>query len=592
MCGIVGYIGSKNAKEVLISGLKNLEYRGYDSSGVAFFEKNQIELVKSVGKISHLEEKLKNIDTTDKKIGIAHTRWATHGDVVVENAHPHQVGDVVLVHNGIIENADLLKEELIKKGVVFHSKTDTEVIAALMNQMLEEDVLKTLDKVTKLLKGSFALGIMIKNNPNHLYVVKKDSPLVIGVGDHENFFASDITAINTYTNQFIFLEEGQMAKITKDKIEVYQDLDKIAKDVKTIDVEKEDKDKQGFEHYMLKEIHEEPKVLENTLKNYLEDMSKIPDLSKYQEIHIVACGSAMYAGMIGKNLLEEYANVKVVIEVASEYRYQAKIYQGKTLVILVSQSGETADTIAALRIAKEMGQDTLAIVNVKTSTIAREADSCIFIEAGEEIAVATTKAYILQAAVLSLLSLKLASDKKMISDIHPYLEDFKKSPTFLKNVIDRENSYKKIALELYQKKDAFFIGRKIDYAICLEGSLKLKEVSYLHSEAYQAGELKHGTISLIEKDIPVIAIITDPSISEKTMSNLIEVKSRGAKSFLITTEKLSKNEDNEICVATTNPFVQPLLIVPVLQLIAYYTAKLRNCDIDKPKNLAKSVTVE
>lgn len=592
MCGIVGYIGSKDAKEILISGLKNLEYRGYDSSGVAFFDKNQIEIVKSVGKISNLEEKLKDIDTTDKKIGIAHTRWATHGDATVENAHPHQVGNITLVHNGIIENADLLREELIKKGIIFHSKTDTEVIAALLNQYLEEDFIKTINHVKKLLKGSFALGIITKNDPDCLYAVKKDSPLVIGVGDDENFFASDITAINSYTNQFIFLEEGEIAKIYKDKIEVYQDLNKVKKTVNTIDIEKEDKDKKGFEHYMLKEIHEEPKVLENTLKNYLEDINKIPNLSKYKEIHIVACGSAMYAGMIGKNLLEEYASVKVVVEVASEYRYQKRIYQGKTLVILVSQSGETADTIAALRIAKEIGQDTLAIVNVKTSTIAREADSCIFIEAGEEIAVATTKAYILQAAVLSLLALKLANDKNLISDINPYLDSFKKAPVLIKNIIDKEEIYQKIALELYQSHDVFFIGRKIDYSICLEGSLKLKEVSYIHSEAYQAGELKHGTISLISKDVPVIAVISDSSISEKTMSNLIEVESRGAKSFLITTEKLRTNAPNEICVTTTNPFVQPLLIVPILQLIAYHTAKLRNCDIDKPKNLAKSVTVE
>ncbi|MCI8347612.1 MAG: glutamine--fructose-6-phosphate transaminase (isomerizing) [Bacilli bacterium] len=592
MCGIVGYIGNKSAKEVLLSGLKNLEYRGYDSSGLAFLQNGKIEIIKSVGKISNLEKKLESMELDDYTMGIAHTRWATHGGATLLNAHPHQVGDITLVHNGIIENVDVLKEELKHEGICFQSETDTEVIAVLLNKYLEKDVLKSINQVMNKLKGSFALGIIVKSQDHRLYVVKKDSPLVIGVGEGETFFASDITAINTYTNDFIFLDEGEIAEITKEDVIVYSNLHKVEKKVNTIHVEAQDKDKNGFEHFMLKEIYEEPSVLENTLKKYLDDFKQVPNLSKYEEIHIVACGSAMYAGMIGKTLLEEEANTKSIVEVASEYRYKKNIYNVKTLVILVSQSGETADTIAALRKAKENGQDTLAVVNVKTSTIAREADQCIFIEAGEEIAVATTKAYMLQVAVLSLLALKLSYDKKIVTDIDSYLSDFKKIPGFVKNVIDKESICQKIAKEIYRCEDVFFIGRKIDYAICLEGSLKLKEVSYIHSEAYQAGELKHGTISLIEKGTPVFGIITDKTIAEKTISNIIEVTARGAKKILITTDDLNQSMDGDLSVATINQFLQPLLIVPILQLIAYHTAKLRNCDIDKPKNLAKSVTVE
>lgn len=592
MCGIVGYIGNRNAKGVLLRGLKNLEYRGYDSSGLAFLKNKKVEIIKSVGKISNLEKKLESMELEDYKIGIAHTRWATHGGATLLNAHPHQVGDITLVHNGIIENVDALKEELQNEGICFQSETDTEVIAVLLNKYLEEDVVKSINQVMNRLRGSFALGIIVKNQDHKLYVVKKDSPLVIGVGEEETFFASDITAINTYTNDFIFLDEGEIAEITKNDVTIYHDLHKVEKKVNTIYVETQDKDKNGFEHFMLKEINEEPTLLENTLKKYLDDFKQIPNLSKYEEIHIVACGSAMYAGMIGKTLFEEESNTKSIVEVASEYRYKKNIYNVKTLVILVSQSGETADTIAALRKAKENGQDTLAVVNVKTSTIAREADQCIFIEAGEEIAVATTKAYMLQVAILSLLALKLSYDKKIITDIDSYLKDLKKIPGLVKNVIDKESSYQKIAKEIYKCEDVFFIGRKIDYAICLEGSLKLKEVSYIHSEAYQAGELKHGTISLIEKGTPVIGIITDKSIAEKTMSNMIEVTARGAKKILITTGDLNQVVEGDLFVATTNRFLQPLLIVPILQLIAYHTAKLRDCDIDKPKNLAKSVTVE
>ena len=593
MCGIVGYIGKRNAIDVLLDGLKKLEYRGYDSAGVCLYDSSNIEIIKSVGRIKNLEEKLDFSKVSKYSRGIAHTRWATHGNVTEENAHPHQVGKITLVHNGIIENADILKDELIKKGYVFKSNTDTEVVAALLDYNYEEDFLKTIDKSMKILKGSYALGIIVEKDTSKIYAVKKDSPLVLGTGEGENFFASDITAINTYTNDFIFLDEGEVAVVTDKDITVYKDLKKVDKKIDTIVVDLESKSKNGYPHYMLKEINEEPVVLEKTLKPYLDNLDLIPDISEYEVIHIVACGSAMYAGMVAKYLLEEKANVEVMVDVASEYRYRNINYNRKTLVILISQSGETADTIAAMRFAKEKGQTTLAIVNVKTSTIARESTKALFIEAGEEIAVATTKAYLLQVALLSLLSLKLAYDKKLIDDITPYLDEFRKVPKLVKETIDKDNNYKSIANEIYEKNNSFFIGRKIDYAYCLEGSLKLKEVSYIHSEAYQAGELKHGTISLIDEGMPVFGILTDEDIIQKTLSNVIETKARGAKAIIITSDSnLGKDFDLVINVPKLSMFTQGLVVVPTLQLIAYHTASLRGCDIDKPKNLAKSVTVE
>ena len=592
MCGIVGYIGDKKAKEILVSGLKNLEYRGYDSSGIALKNNDNIKVVKSVGKIKNLEEKLEKENLDLYKIGIAHTRWATHGEANLVNAHPHTVGKVTIVHNGIIENAKELKDELISQGVNFNSETDTEVIAALINKYLENDIIKTLTKVMSILKGSYALGIMIEEVVDKIYVAKKDSPLVIGIGEGENFFASDITAINMFTNKFVFLDDYDIAEVEKENIKFYKDCKKVEKEVNTINIDVNSKSKNGYPHYMLKEINEEPIVLEKTLKPYLDDFSSIPDISKYDEIHIVACGSAMYAGMIGKTLFEEKTNTKAICEVASEYRYKNNIYNNKTLVILISQSGETADTIAALKRAKELGQDTLAIVNVKTSTIARLADKVLYIEAGEEIAVATTKAYLLQVAVISLLALKLAYSKNLIDNIDIYLNEFKTIPKLVKNIIDRENDYKKIANEIYKCQDIFFIGRRLDYAICLEGSLKLKEVSYIHSEAYPSGELKHGTISLIDEGMPVFGIITDEELKEKSISNIIEVESRGAKAIIIAKKSLKLGRDLEVLVDDVSSFTIALLVVPVLQLIAYYTAVNRDCDVDKPKNLAKSVTVE
>lgn len=590
MCGIIGYIGEKNPVEVLINGLKSLEYRGYDSSGIALKEKDEIEVIKSVGKIVNLEEKIKSKEILESHVGIAHTRWATHGKPTEENAHPHISGRVTLVHNGIIENAEELREKLKKEGVTFHSETDTEVVAALINKYYEKNPVEAMDKALKEVKGSYALGILFQESDD-LYAVRKDSPLIVGLGKEENFIASDIAAIIDYTNNYLLLEEGEIARITKEKVEVTKDGKILEKEIQTTNLERDSKDKCGYEHYMLKEIMEEPVVLEKTFKPYLENLDKLPDLTNYEEIHIVACGSAMYAGMIGKTLLEEYANTKVEIDVASEYRYKNIIYDRKTIVILISQSGETADTIAAMRKAKENKVETLAIVNVKTSTIARESDEKIFIEAGPEIAVATTKAYILQVGIMALLAYKTALEKGLVKEKDKVLQEAKKLPRLIKEVLDRREEYKKIAKEIYTSEDIFFIGRKIDYATSQEGSLKLKEVSYIHSEAYQAGELKHGTISLIEDGMPVFAIVTDDTIKDKTVSNIEEVKSRGAKTIIISNEKWD-NQKLQVVVPKISPYFQPILIVPTLQLIAYETAKLRGCDIDKPKNLAKSVTVE
>lgn len=587
MCGIVGYKGKKNPKEFLIGGLKNLEYRGYDSAGIALKGGGDIQIIRSVGKISCLEEKVNKTALIEANMGIAHTRWATHGEPSEVNAHPHCVGKVTLVHNGIIENASFLKEMLLEEGYLFNSETDTEVAAALINKYYDGHALEAIEKALKLLKGSYAFGIMF-NDSDKLYAVRKDSPLIIGYGEGEFYIASDIAAIINYTNKYSLLEENEIVEIG-DEIIITKDGKHIEKEILIANISADSKDKGGFEHYMLKEIMEEPVVLEKTLKPYLDDLSKLPDLTNYEEIHIVACGSAMYAGMIGKTLLEENASLRVVCEVASEYRYKRVIYDRKTLVILISQSGETADTIAAMRKAKLAGVETLAIVNVASSTIARESGSQIFIEAGPEIAVATTKAYMLQVAILSLLAYKAACSKGYNND--NVMNEIRRLPGMVREILDRIDDYKQIAKEIYDNDDLFFIGRKIDYAVSLEGSLKLKEVSYIHSEAYQAGELKHGTISLIDENVPVIAIITDSKIKEKSISNVQEVKARGAKCIIISNEELL-GYDHLIMVKKVSEFFQPLLIVPCLQLIAYEVAKLRGCDIDKPKNLAKSVTVE
>lgn len=591
MCGIIGYIGKKQPVNFLLEGLKKLEYRGYDSSGIAIKENENIQIIRSIGRIKDLENRTKNTKLLNGNIGIAHTRWATHGEPTEENAHPHQVGNVTLVHNGIIENAEELRENLITDGVKFKSETDTEVACAVINKYYEKDPIAAITKALKELKGSYAFGIIFKDS-NKLYAVRKDSPLIIGIGEDENYIASDIAAIINYTNKYILLEDNEIVEITAQEIKTYKDGVEIKKDIQAANITAEEADKGSYKHYMLKEIMEEPIVLARTLNRYINNMESVFDVSKYEEIHIVACGSAMYAGMIGKSLLEEKANIKCLVECASEYRYKKVIYDRKTLVILVSQSGETADTVAAMRKAHEENIDTLAIVNVKTSTIAREAKYVMFIEAGPEIAVATTKAYLLQVAVFSLIALKAANLLGLEKNYNDILKEAENLPKLLKKVLEDKEEFKSISKEIYQNKDVFYIGRGIDYAMCLEGSLKLKEVSYTHSDAYQAGELKHGTISLIEEDVPVFAIITDDRIKDKTESNVIEVDSRKAKVFTITNDDTIKNHHKKYVVPKTSYYLQAILTVPPLQLVGYYVGDLKKLDIDKPRNLAKSVTVE
>lgn len=583
MCGIVGYIGFREPKDVLVEGLKTLEYRGYDSAGIALKNDTSVQVIKEVGRISSLEEKINKEKLIDSHIGIAHTRWATHGGVTENNAHPHTIGRVTLVHNGIIENAMELKKKLSGEGVLFKTETDTEVLTALIDYYYDNDPIMAIERAINDVRGSYALAIIFKDQ-DKLFAVRKDLPLIVGYGKDEYFVASDISAIINYTNRYSLLDENEIVTLDFNGISVVKDDKEIKKEVLVTELTAESKEKCGYEHYMLKEIMEEPVVLEKTLKPFIDNFDNIFDVSGYEEIHIVACGSAMYAGMIGKSLLEENSNIRVLCEVASEYRYKKILYDRKTLVIVISQSGETADTIAAMRKAKENGALTLAIVNVKGSTIARESDRQIFIEAGPEIAVATTKAYILQVAVMALLACRVAGKKDIVDEL-------KRLPRLLKEVVDKRDTYLEIAKKISDREDIFFIGRKIDYAISLEGSLKLKEVSYIHSEAYQAGELKHGTISLIDKGTPVFAIVTEDDIREKTISNICEVKARGAMIIVVSNED-GFESDYLIKVPRVSEFLQPILVVSCLQLIAYEVAKIRGCDIDKPKNLAKSVTVE
>ena len=581
MCGIIGYIGKENPKEFLIEGLKKLEYRGYDSAGIALKNQNEMQIIKSVGKISSLEEKVNNEKIIEANIGIAHTRWATHGIPSEVNAHPHKVGKITLVHNGIIENAKELKEELQKENVEFKTTTDTEVIAALINYYYKDDVKAAIEKTIKRLKGSYALAI-ICDDYEKLYAIRCESPLILGVKEDGFFVTSDIGAIINHTNKYVLLGENEIVEMDYNNYKITKNGQEIKREINISDLKEKDNNLQGYEHYMMKEIMEEPVLVDNIIRKYKDNLDLLPDLKKYKHIHIVGCGSAYYAGMIGKYLFED-DGIKVEIDVASEYRYRNIIYEKDTLVILISQSGETADTIAAMRKANSNNADTLAIVNVETSTIARECTYKVLIEAGREVAVATTKAFILQVLIISLLSYKIKEDKK-------YLEDLVKIPQQLKVLLDKSGFYKKLADSIYKHEDVFFIGRRIDYAISMEGSLKLKEVSYIHSDSYQAGELKHGTISLINDGTIVFAIVTDEETRDKTISNLEEVISRGAHPIYVGTEECSY--ESSIIVPKVHKKLQPLLVVPTLQMIAYYVAYKRGCDIDKPKNLAKSVTVE
>ncbi len=598
MCGIIGYIGKNNALKVITDGLKQLEYRGYDSAGIAIKNNNEIKIFKSVGKIKELEKKIDY--TIQSDIGIGHTRWATHGSVNITNSHPHKVGSITLVHNGIIENYEQLKQELIKNNYQLKSDTDTEIACGYIDYLYQKDknIITTLNKIKDIFKGSYAFAILVDND-NYLYATRKDSPLIIAKGENENYLASDVPAILKYTNQYYLLDNYEIAILEKDDIKILKDNKEIKKELLTFNYNIETSLKNGYDHFMLKEINEQDKLVESLINVYLQDkktlLNKMPDFKKYNQIHIVACGSAYHAGLVGKYLIEKYANTKVYVEVASEYRYNKLFFDKKTLVIIISQSGETADSLASLRIAKENKIDTLAIVNVYGSSIAREASKTLYINAGCEIAVATTKAYTLQLLMLSFIALAMGIQKELIDDSS--FEDIKKYYTKLPQLMHNEikRDLKNIAKNIYKKNNIFFIGRGIDYALSLEGSLKLKEISYIHSEAYPAGELKHGTISLIEKNTPVIAIVTDENIYEKTISNIKEVVSRGAYVILIISKHLDKDGDfynEKIVIENTDSLINSLTAIIPLQLLAYNIALLKGCDIDKPRNLAKSVTVE
>lgn len=595
MCGIVGYNGkSNNVLNFLINGLKKLEYRGYDSAGVAYRVNNETRIVKAKGRISNLESKLEKCSSS---FGIGHTRWATHGEPSVVNSHPHSVGDITLVHNGIIENFRELKDELSLNGYSFYSDTDTEVACALIDYFYKSnhDILKSLSMFIDKVRGAYALGVMV-NGDDNLYSIRKDCPLVIARGEDGNFIASDIIAIKKYVDSIMYLDAGVIAQIGRDSVKLFDSsLNLVDANFSSVVKGDDETDLCGYDHYMLKEIHEQPRVFKDTTSFYIENDSivNLPDFSKYNKIDIVACGSAYHTGLVGKNLIEEYANIPVNVEVASEYRYKKNFYDKNTLVIIISQSGETADSLAALRLAKGDGIDTLGIVNVPNSSIAREAKYVIKTLAGTEIAVATTKAYSAQVATLSLIALDIALSKNLISkdELVRVLNEIKEMPILIENTINNCN-YKEIANAIYLRDDVFFIGRGVDYALCMEGSLKLKEISYIHSQAYAAGELKHGTISLVNDGTPVIGVITEDGLKEKTISNLEEVKSRGAKIVVITNDSSISNYDYVSCIPKVNKLLSPLLTVIPLQLIAYETAKLRDCNIDKPKNLAKSVTVE
>ena len=597
MCGIVGYVGKKNCIPILIDGLKNLEYRGYDSAGIAFLNDNQIKIIKKQGRLINLEKEIDNKYYSN--LGIGHTRWATHGVANEINAHPHNVGDITLIHNGIIENYEELRNELINHGYQIDTENDTKIACAYIDYLYKNnhDMLKTLSMLKEKFKGSYALGILV-NGSNKLYAIRKDSPLIIGVSNDGNYIASDVFAILNETNKYIVLDNNEVV-ILDNKINVYNDGVLVDKKILTFNHKANEITKNGYSHFMLKEIHEQDNLSKKLIDMYLENkdtiINKMPCFDKYDKIDIVACGRAYHAGMIGKSLIEEYGDIPVSVNLASEYRYKKLFLNDKTLVIAISQSGETADTLASVNIAKQNHADTLGIVNVVGSSIARVCDNVLYTNAGPEIAVATTKAYSMQVLMLSLIALNIGISKNLIDKVKLdyIINNYRLLPSKIKEEINK--NYSDIAKQIYNKNDIFFIGRNVDYALAMEGSLKLKEISYLHAESYAAGELKHGTISLIEKGTPVIAIVTDDKIYEKTISNIKEVKARGANVILITNDKLDVNGDfydSKIVVNNLHKLINSLITIIPLQLIAYEVAKMKNLDIDKPRNLAKSVTVE
>ncbi|MBM7624034.1 glutamine--fructose-6-phosphate transaminase (isomerizing) [Sporohalobacter salinus] len=610
MCGIVGYIGDKKASSILIDGLNKLEYRGYDSAGIALCHQDQVEVCKQVGKLNNLEE-LVDEKKPQGRMGIGHTRWATHGKPSTPNSHPHTgcEDEFVVVHNGIIENYLSLKEELLSQGHNFSSETDTEALAHLLEENYEGDLEKTVRRVTAKLEGSYAFVVMTVNEPDKLIAVRKDSPLIIGIGDGEYFVASDIPAILSHTDEVYILDDGEMGVVTKDGVDLSTiDGEPINKDIFTVDWDPGMAEKAGYDHFMIKEIHEQPESLRRAISGrlsidnqqvILEELDLSPEeLKGYERIYIVACGTAYHSGLVAKYLIEDLVKISVEVDIASEFRYRDPLVSEDTLVIVVSQSGETADTLAAVREAQDKGARVLAISNVVGSTIPREADDVIYIHAGPEIAVASTKAYINMLMVFYLLSIHLAQIKESISQekATDLIASLKNIPNQVAQIIkDSEKVFEEFASEYAKHENAFFIGRGLDYAVALEGALKLKEISYLHAESYPAGELKHGTLALIEDNVPVVALATQKSVLDKTLSNIQEVQARGAS---VTGVVLNKKEevvdalDHVIEIPETEEVLTSILTVVPLQLLAYYVAVEKGCDVDQPRNLAKSVTVE
>lgn len=610
MCGIIGYIGDKKATPVLINGLLCLEYRGYDSAGIAVIEGGKITVMKDKGRVANLEA-IDGINDLNSTIGIAHTRWATHGKPAKENSHPHMdnSGEFAVVHNGIIENYHELKEFLASKGYYFLSQTDTEIIPNLIhyyytNGINDDDkFLRAVKSAVDDLKGSYALEIISNLHPDRVIVVRKDSPLVLGKGNGENFIASDIPAVLKYTKDFYLLDDQEYAVVYKDHIDFYDNsLTSHSKAIKNIEWDATAAEKNGYEDYMLKEIFEQPTAIRETIGSRFKlgekcsfddiDISK-EYLEKINKIYIVACGTAMHAGLVGKNAIEKLCKIPTVVDIASEFRYRDPIIDDKTLCIYISQSGETADTIAALKLAKAKGAKTLAVSNVIGSSITREADYTIYTHAGPEIAVASTKAYTSQVVLMVILAMYFAEVLESYDKIEELKSDILDLPAKIEAMLDETDTIKEFANKVYTEHDMYFLGRGTDYNVAMEGSLKLKEISYIHSEAYASGELKHGPIALIENGITVISILTDPNLVEKSISNIQEVITRGAKTLVVTNQKLANGSFNYVInIPETNSLISPILSVIPLQLLSYYIAKNKGLDVDKPRNLAKSVTVE
>ncbi|HPT76939.1 MAG TPA: glutamine--fructose-6-phosphate transaminase (isomerizing) [Defluviitaleaceae bacterium] len=608
MCGIVGYIGNKKAKPILIDGLKKLEYRGYDSAGIAILNSGEINVVKSKGRIAVLEDKLKDI-SLEGTIGIGHTRWATHGEPSDINSHPHisKNGKIAVVHNGIIENYIQIKEFLLAKGYQFKSETDTEVIAHLIEYNYEGDLIKAVIKTLNELEGAYALGVLSTDNPDMFVAAKKDSPLIVGLGQNENYIASDIPAILKYTRDILILEEKEVACISSDKVEIYNLLgEKQQREVFHVDWDVSAAEKGGFEHFMIKEIFEEPAAIKATISPRIKDNEIVLDnliitdeiINNCEKIHIIACGTAYHAGVVGKYIIEKLARIPVEVEVASEFRYRDPIINEKHFTIVISQSGETLDTLMAMREAKKKGSLTFAIVNVVGSSIAREADDVLYTWAGPEIAVASTKAYNTQLAALYLLALTFAKRKGLL-DQHSYLNylsQLQELPNMITSVLNEKKEIQKFASEHFNAKSIIYIGRGLDYALSMEGSLKLKEISYIHSEAYAGEELKHGTIALIEEGTLVVASLTQEQLFEKMIGNIREVKARGAVVLAIAQEKnadeVAKIADAVITIPNVDSVLAPIVAITTMQLFAYYVAVMKGNEVDKPRNLAKSVTVE